>query len=785
MKQLLLLVGFGLLSTCMWAQDTIYLADFSQGLDGWEVNTISCGGNNFGANLGAYELTSGTLEGFDIIALGDEIRFSFLNENEYAVQYRFVDFEATAYSFYEIENDTLKSSMDVAEMSIGLSFSEQAADGIVDWATYVPNGANLAGVAGVLGANDPMITFANGGMEMTLNIGPTTVLNFEKVNDCGDLWVFSPNGNYGYDIAAFGAALQSGNTIMSDTRTDGVVGINGVYQSSLGNTAYSPGSPPYPQYVAELISPEIDITAADRALELQFTQAIAYLNTPTNAPTTDATGFNGVRSSFAISNDGGATWSLAIDANPTLGPNAIRRNNATVPIPVSTVGDATSIRVKFTLATDFYFWLLDDVVVKERAAYDMQANENFFAIAPNAVTPVSQVTNMGFLADIQNNGGVAADNVNLNLTVTNDDTQEEVYNDDVFYGTIIPDSLAQDVFFGTELPAEAQVQGTYTGVYSVSHDSTDARTNNDTLTFQFVVGDTLFAKETGSTRSVSPADDNSYYYGNIFYTPNGDGMYARYISFAVTNAEEAVNGSGAVTTYLYRWPGNTDPAGSDFVAEPSEYGSPVAFNSYTFDGTEADDDIITIPIDLDGNSFALEDDMYYIAVVQYVSQGEGDDLFMAASEQYDYLATFFYTDSMMVPRYSSALEVGSAAEPEFSTVGFGRDIVPVVRLSIGNNPDITGSPIVDVDDPLPVNYTMNIYPNPARERFTLEVNMPEMADQATVRMFDPAGRILFQREYDNMLEGRFEYEVGNLPAGIYFLQLSTEAGSRTERIVIK
>ena len=781
MKQLLLVLGLGLISTGLWAQDTLFWADFSQGMLGWEVNTITCGDKNTGANLGAYELTGGTLQGQDITVLGDEIRFSFLNENEYAVQYRFVNFEATGYSFYEIENDTLKSSMDLAEMSIGLSFSEQATDGIVEWATFVPNGTNLAGVANVLGANDPMITFANGGMEMTLDAGGGTVLNFQKVNDCGDLWVYSPNGNYGYGLFGF---APGGNTslINSDTRTNGAVVMNAVYQQSLGEAANLPPFP-YPQFVTELISPPIDISAADRPVELQFAQAIAYLNTPPNAPATDPNGFNQVRSSFAISTDDGATWTLATDVNPTLNLNLFLRNTVNFPIPIADLNGATEFRVKFTFASDFYFWMLDDIIVKEREDYDMQVNDNWFAIHTNAVTPVSQVENVNFWADIQNNGGLTAEDVSLNLSIENVDTEEEVYNSTNLYGSIIPDSLAENVIFEDQLLAEVQVQGNYVGTYVVSHSNTDFLLSNDTLTFPFVVGDTLFAKEFGQTRSISPAADNSYLYGNIFYVPNGEGMYARHLSFSVFNADEvAASGTGSVTTYLLEWDGDTN---EDGFIDPDEYGlTAIGFNDYSFTGSETEDDLITIPINVDG-AVPLQNDKYYIPVIHYISSGEDDILRMAASDQFDYGAMDGVSDSLDMPRYGAALALGTDPFPSFFTPGFGSDLVPVVRMSIGNNPDLSGEPIVDVDDPLPVDYRMRVYPNPASERFTLELEMPELVNEATVQLLDPAGRVLFVRQYDGIRSGRFDYDVADLPAGIYLLQLSTEAGSRTERVIIK
>ena len=262
MKQLLLLVSFVMSTFCLMAQDTLWTADFSSGLKGWSVNTISCG-DNTGATFGNYTLASGTINGVDVSSSDIELRYSFINATEYSVEYE----EGAGagyshgYSLYEISGDTLRSMISAADVTAGTSFSERSANGIVDWAVYTE--ADMpGGVAELFGANNPMITFSADGSEMTLTVSEETVLTFDKSNSCGGNWVWSPNGNVGYDIFGFAA----GTTINSSTRANGSVQINALYQSSLGDAGYSPVQP-YPVYITELISPVIDISAADRLLE--------------------------------------------------------------------------------------------------------------------------------------------------------------------------------------------------------------------------------------------------------------------------------------------------------------------------------------------------------------------------------------------------------------------------------------------------------------------------------------------------------------------------------------
>ncbi len=200
-----------------------------------------------------------------------------------------------------------------------------------------------------------------------------------------------------------------------------------------------------------------------------------------------------------------------------------------------------------------YYWLIDDLELYDAdptslfiAAFDLRVNNNFFAIAPNAQTPASQVEQFGFLADIENIGFQDQTGVTLNLTIVDDATSAAVYSEDLIYGTVEADSLVENVLFNDAGFTPAGTPGTtYTGTYAISADSIDTEPDNNVRVFDFAVTDTLYAKEMGSTRFITPAASNwddgephSWAYGNCFYFPNGDGYFARYGSFTVGNAED-------------------------------------------------------------------------------------------------------------------------------------------------------------------------------------------------------------------------------------------------------
>jgi hypothetical protein len=794
MQRLLTLAFLVLAAGALTAQDIIWQEDFSKGMAGWRVNPISCGGNantygnNSGPDFGIWTLTAGTLNNVALDYTGLAIEWSFLNDTEY--QFTLTNDDNTVYSTvygtYSLSGDTLVSSLNAsAELANGLVFAETTVGGIVEWATIteLPNAATLTFVDAHTGRGEPTVIYSNGGNTLTYtqitDSGDVYVFTYTKRSECGMVWTWSPNGNMGNGV--FGFEAPGAIFVASETRTNGTMVMNNIFQMFRGDAGLipAPNPPPYPQYVAELISPPIDISAADRALSISLTQRLAYLNTPTDAP-------NGLKTSFAVSTDDGATWSPATDFNPNFATNTFRNNRQTIPILNNYTNGADEIRVKITFATDYYFWGIDDISIQERIGYDIQANANFFAIPDNVNTPYSQLQPQYFMSDIQNNGGLVAENVQLNLQIVNvTDGGTVVYDQTKNYGTIAVDSIAENDFIDITMPLDLAPDessvGFYEGTYALSQDSVDVNPANDSLFFSFSVTDTLFAKETGRTRGIFLTNDRSWFIGNSYYVPNGENWYARYISFMVDNASDAVTtGDGRVTTLLYESDGDVDGNGR---IGPDEYGNgPIAFNEYVFDGSE-DEVLVTVPVSIDEEGILMTSGKYYFAVIQFSSTSATDQLAISASEAYNYNANNFITDSIGVEQYSDIVELVTES-PNFFSGGFGGTVVPIVRLSIGDNPFLDQPAITAIETVLPSEYGVSVFPVPAKDNFNMKVDFPKQVD-VLVRLYDQTGRIILTQEFDKLQNGSFNYDVRTLASGMYFLQLDTDAGTRIEKIVVQ
>lgn len=767
MKKVVLLFALAMTATvAMFAQTVLWSEPFNGGSNGWTVRTVQCG-NITGAHVGRWTLTSATVNGTAVSNLQAEFQVNTIED--YSVRFTDGTNRGEMQARYTLAGNVLTSNLNSITIPLNstifnynatnrqtLYFSNMS----IAQDQYTAWGSTLIGVG------SPSFT-VNGSTLTIANTAGTVQLVFSKAADCGAMWWWSPNGSV-RSGALFNAATGE-VVINSPTAANGAMVLNADYLTTRGLSANVPsGPPPYPQYTSELISPRIDLSAVTANVSLSFYQLVRFLNPATSAPATT------LRTSYAISTDDGATWGDAINANTDLAVNTAQQSQRLFPLPG--VQGSANVRIKFIWSSDFYYWAIDDIALLEQPRHDMRVNTNFFAITPNFATPASQVEPWRFLADIENVGASTSTGVNLNLAITNSTSMAVAYDGNVVYGDVAAGYVDENRIFPTATDPANFPTGNYAGRYQVTADSTDAFPNDNIINWSFVVTDSLFTKEGTRTRGIAPAAEPSFTYGNIYYVPNGAGLYARYLSFGVTNANELTGRS--VTTLLYKWQNAND----NTTAEPAEYGgAPIAFNSYTFTGTEGTN-FITIPFDLDGNAIPLEDGYHYIATVQYFTE-DNQSLFLGGNGVLNYGAMVFGTDSLNQNRYHTALVVGQNSSPSFSTLAFGYGICPQIRMSIGDNPDLSSSAFITSVNDITKENLLEVFPNPASEVVYLKLLLEETQD-VQISIFDVQGHLLNTRKFDNVSRETIEVPVRDLPAGTYLVRLATPNGINVRQIVV-
>jgi len=565
-----------------------------------------------------------------------------------------------------------------------------------------------------------------------------------------------------------GGSLQSdcfgtGFITQSPTRCNGVLLFHSEFNDNLGDCTDGLGLGPCPApQVAQLTSPPIDLTGSDaESYSLRFHQMTGQF-----------------QSDYMItwSIDGGVTWDTSA-VNTQLETFDLVQANPVISVPLPGTGGADSVIVRLTYFANYYFWAIDDMQIVAQEANNLQVNEDFYALPPNAQFPLSQAEPISFLADIENVGALTQPNTTLNVSIFSQGGQE-VFNEDLEYGNVPGNTLVENVPFGeTFVPTDT---GTYLGLYQLRSDSMDFDTTNNTLPFTFRVTEQLFAKEGGATTPIVPAAGNwdagevhSWAYGNHFYVPNGDGQFIRTLQFAL--GDPAADIGQSIALAVYEWP---DDANNDGIADRGEIAQ-VGFDIYTITGNEAAGGIIEVPFPTFDDPIPLKNDMAYLVMLEYYASDETTVSF-AASEEFDYNATVFLSQVQGMARYSGVLGVeGDLSTANFSTVGFGRDVVPVVRMTVGSEPVTSTREVAQH-----LNDQFYVFPNPTAQQLNVRLALSEQADEARVEIFDMSGRLQWYRTWSQVRTEQLPVDVSNLPSGTYTVRIVTNNGVGSQRFMI-
>ena len=588
--------------------------------------------------------------------------------------------------------------------------------------------------------------------------------NWETVNtSCAngamefDLWRWDEDG-----VVVQGAFVSGGGVIASPTACNGVAYFDSDFYDNGGDSGNLGGGPCTAGQEGALISPTIDLSGVTSAgVSLEFFQAYREFN-----------------SSYFVgySIDNGTNWT-EIEVNADAVVNSAHINDVQR-IPLPGVVGSSQVKIRFRWAANYYYWMIDDVRLVEQEANNMRVNDNFYAVAQNAATPLIMAERIAFLADISNVGAATQTNVTLNMTIK-DDADVTVFDEDLDYNNVTGNTIVENIPFSTTFTPSAI--GGYNATYSISADADDFDESDNSLSFDFIVTDSIWAKELGQTRIVVPAASNwtspephTWAYGNHFYVPELSGpAYATSMTFAIdaTQTAAAITGQVAQLT-LYKW----NDANNDGDAQDTEREF-LDFGAYAILGTETEDNLITIGFD-SGQPFELEANTHYILMLEFNSPNETTDLWLGASEAYNYAAMIFVNgvDVLGDARFGSMLAIGDLSTEAFSSTGFGTDIVPVVRLNVNGT--------IGTKDPLSDNNLVAVYPNPVQDILNLTYNLEQTAQNLSIRIMDVTGKVVMERQYSQIKSDTIDFNVKELAAGTYNVQLTSENGTTSRRFVV-
>ncbi|WP_341908261.1 T9SS type A sorting domain-containing protein [Fluviicola taffensis] len=437
-----------------------------------------------------------------------------------------------------------------------------------------------------------------------------------------------------------------------------------------------------------------------------------------------------------VSNDNGATWT-DFQVNTSMAVNTNSANPALAQVNISSVAaNQANVKVGFRYVGAYdWFWAVDDVQLVETDNFDLSANGYFWGVEgtwgarlPYYQTPIAQINPIHFAGLVENKGAMSQSDVTFTAEIAS-----ASYNQTSPMGTLAPNAIDTFDISTTFTPAASIASFTVTG--STTSGSTDANsTDNVAPALAFATTQTTFARDAQVVEAGSYNQGQGYEMGNIFDITADQ---------TLTGVDVFVAATSTVNCQIYGLLYTIDGTGN-FV-----YGAPTALHTVTAGelGT-----MITLPLT---GSFPLTTGNSYLLVVGSYGDGGATDDFVVGTSGISEAQTTFYLDGN-----------------ENTGTWYYSTSTPMVRMNF--NPSLSVSENA-------ANVNVNVFPNPVVGEATIEVNG---AVASAITVVDLAGKVVYTT---NAAEGtsKVSFSTANFSAGVYTVNVSTNAGTVTKKMVVK
>ncbi len=78
---------------------------------------------------------------------------------------------------------------------------------------------------------------------------------------------------------------------------------------------------------------------------------------------------------------------------------------------------------------------------------------------------------------------------------------------------------------------------------------------------------------------------------------------------------------------------------------------------------------------------------------------------------------------------------------------------------------------------------VNVYPNPTSGKFTMKLD-EQLGSEVDVRVMDALGNIVMVKDASAFFNGEAQFDLSQMSAGVYMIQIATEFGNTTKRVVV-
>jgi hypothetical protein len=366
------------------------------------------------------------------------------------------------YTIRVTHKGSLSSSQDFSVMVSGISPATSQAVVNLDFSNGIPANWTQEGFSTVAGALAPNAAAA---FEYR---GPAT----------------TPDNSTGTRGAFGNPAL----TILSPTASNGFLIFDSDFLDNGGNQANIGGSVAVAPQLARLTSPVLDLSGVTMP-KLSLYQFYRRFQGAGGYP---------AATFIVFSRDNGTTWQDTIPLNTNIAQNAATTRDNKVEMLLPQLANEPNVRMQILWWGNYYFWMLDDVVLEQAPAVDLALLQPR-SFAPNQVQygimPLHQEQDFSFSAVLSNRGANTLNNAGFSVNV--------LYNGSNIWteGATLPGPLApaSSQYLDITNPTFSGGQvGSYTAQFGVFGNPNDANPANGQASRSWQVSDTVYAVDRAS-----------------------------------------------------------------------------------------------------------------------------------------------------------------------------------------------------------------------------------------------------------------------------------------------
>jgi hypothetical protein len=446
----------------------------------------------------------------------------------------------------------------------------------------------------------------------------------------------------------------------------------------------------------------------------------------------------------------------------------------------------------------------------------------------NYATPANQIAAGGTQAPylgvngafIANFGTSQANNVKLKSTTTfvpNVGTPSVERTDSIVVSAMAGNGTADtltDSIMGMfpsttagEYSLAATTPGRYDIAYSLTSDSSDLNTSDNTLTTSFYLTDSLFSKGRydfvnhvpmrGTYESLADASEMTW--GPMYYVANG-GQAIGEIQYAISNGKSVSPNPlvGSNDIYIFKWNDGTVGAAADSIVQDGELEllSWSTRNFSTAGDTSGQVLKHTAFYDASGANrttvYLTSNTWYYIAIDIPAALSDTNRLGVDGvaspfprifARWWDHNGTYLdyssfvtkatamtATDNEPVIPFSQTSRL--YAVDSFSYVN-AQGTIPAVAFVATGFPDTSYKHVGVNNVQKPVN-NLSIFPVPASDNLNISIDLAQTAGTITYKIIDGLGRFVAKETHSNVKSESFAINTSSLKQGHYYLLVSAD-----------